>query len=364
MIPYVFILILFLIGFKTKKKKLYFFLCALCMLLVVALRAYSVGTDTQNYLRFFRDELITHMTEPLWEVYMLFVRSLTDNGQIFLTTTAALTLVPFFFLIKNKSPYALLSLFVFFILPNEQGYIFTMTGMRQALAATIVMFEFYAYEKRRWIMVALLAVAAFCVHNSSIIASVGLLIMSFVKINRKTGVVLMVVSAILMLVSVSVADVFLLFQNTRLFQLAFMEDYSVYSSYMAAEYRITFVRTLFLVVPVFIMIFLLLQNPKVLETIYARLYFIGGVLLCAMSQAPMVSRYFLYFILTEVFLVPEICNSDSYKYNKSLSVILLVIQTVILFWYLYINYANGLDWTVRRVTPYYFFFNAPYAPYY
>lgn len=363
MIPYVFILILFLIGFKTKEKKLYFFLCALCMFLLVALRGYSVGTDTQNYLRFFGDEIITHMTEPLWEVYMLFVRSLTDNGQIFLAVTAALTLVPFFFLMKKQSSYALLSLFVFFILPTDQGFIFTMSGMRQALAATIVMFEFYACEKRRWIMMALLAVAAFCVHNSSLIALVGLLIMSFVKIKRKTIIVLFVVSVLLMLVSISVADVFSLFQHTWLFQLAFMEDYYIYTTYMVLEYKMTFVRTIFLIVPIFVMFFLLFHNPQVLETIYARLYILGGVFLCAMSQAPMVGRYFMYFIMTEVFLIPQIYTSNSYKYNKPVTLVLLIIQAVILFWYLYVNYANGLDWSIRRVTPYYFFFNAPYAPF-
>ena len=363
MTPYFFVLILFFIGLNARKKKPFFLLCALCMFLIVALRAYSVGTDTQTYLRWFVYKTYVHDTEPLWDQYMMSFRSITDNTQLFLAFSAGITLIPLFYLIYKKSSYALLSLFVYFILPNDQGYIFTMTGMRQALAATIVMFEFYAYEKKKWIVVPLLAVTAFFVHNSSIIAALGLLIMSFVKINKKIGVILLLISVFLMLVSVSTADIFSLISKSQLINIEFIEDYSSYSTYLEGEYNITFVQTLFLVIPIIMMIILLLQNPKVLETIYARLYIFGGVLLCAMSQVPMISRYYMYFILTEVFLIPEIYRSRENINNKQLCVTLIVMQAVILFWYLYVNYRNGLSWSVRRVTPYYFFFNAPYGPY-
>ena len=363
MTPYFFVLILFLIGFNARKKKPFFLFCALCMFLIVAMRAYSVGTDTQTYLRWFVDKTYIHSTEPLWDLYVMFVRSQTDNTQLFLASNALITLIPFFYLIYKKSSYALLSLFVYFILPNDQGYIFTMTGMRQALAATVVMFEFYAYEKKKWLVALLMATIAFSIHNSSIIAVIGLLIMPFVKITQKTGVVVLILSAVFMVVSVSVADVWSFISNSQLMKLEFMEDYANYATYMIYDYNITLGSTLFLVVPIFMMITLLLLNPSVLETIYARLYILGGSLLCAMSQVPMVSRYYLYFILTEVFLIPQIYNSTNNKNNKQFCVILITFQTVILFLYLYHNYENGLNWNIRRVTPYYFFFNAPYNPF-
>ena len=146
MLPYIIILFLFLFGFLAKNKKVFFYTCALCMFLIVALRASVVGVDTETNIFVFESSIEDyHITEPLWDGYVMLVRKLTDNPQIFLAITAFLTLLPICFLIYKKSEYALLSLFVYFILPSDQGFIFIMSGMRQGLALSVILLMYYAY---------------------------------------------------------------------------------------------------------------------------------------------------------------------------------------------------------------------------
>lgn len=357
MFPYIFILLLFLVGFTAKKKKPFFYICAVCMFLVVALRAWVVGVDTETNIYVFQNSIGDyHPTEPLWDAYVVFMRSITDNPQIFLATTALLTLLPLYILIYKKSEFILLALFVYFILPNDQGYIFIMSGIRQAIAITLVLWMYHCFENRKWVWVAILVTAAFLIHNSSVIAFAGLLLAALVKPNQVTAAIIMVAALVFMGLSFSMKDVFSIIENTSLMQIAFIEDYSSYANYLENEYSLTFFGTLNLILPLMMMSALILLNPKVLDTLYARLYLLGAILITMFSGVPMISRYFMYFIIPEVYVLPQIYLSKEKKFNKTLCKILLFYQAVILFLYLYFNYVHGLDYNVRRVTPYFFFF--------
>lgn len=367
MIPYIVILVIFLLGLRVSqdKQKKFYILCCLCMFLLVALRAWFVGVDTQTYIKFFQlNEVESHATEPLWNLYLGWMVSITNNYQVYLAVSAFLTLIPLFFLIWKKSEMALLSLFVFFLLPNDQGYIFVMSGIRQALAITMVLWMFYAFENRKWIWVVVLSVAAFLMHNSSVMALLGLLVVSVIKPNQITMTILLLVALVLMLFSYSMGNVFAVIGGTSLINLAFIEDYSSYATYLVNEYSQTFISKLFLIAPLLIMIGLLLLNKEILSTLYGRLYMFGSLLLIVFSGVPMISRYFMYFILLEMYLVPQIYNSKEFKYNKAGCVVLLVFHFLILFIYLYVNYSHGINFSLRRVAPYHFFFERGIPMYY
>lgn len=357
MTPYIIVLLLFLLGFSAKKKNLFFYICSVCMLLIVALRAHVVGVDTETNIYVFENAIGDyHPTEPLWDAYVMLIRSITAEPQVFLAITAILTLVPLYILIYKKSEYILLSLFIYFILPNDQGYIFIMSGMRQAAAITLVLYMYHCFEKKKWIWVAVLVTAAFFIHNSSIIAFIGVLLVSFIKPNQTMASIMAVVAVLLMGLSFSMKDVFSIIENTNLMQLAFIEDYSSYATYLENEYNLTFFGTLNLVAPLLIMSVLIILNPKVLKTLYAKLYLFGAFFVILFSGVPMISRYFMYFIIPEMYVLPQIYRSKEMRNNKALCLILISYQVVILFLYLYFNNAHGLDYNIRRVAPYYFFF--------
>ena len=327
------------------------------MFLLVSLRAYVVGPDTVHYIEYFLDAIKDrHPTEPIWDAYVMVFRSLTDNPQLFLSFTAFITFVPLFVFFNKKSEYVLLSLFIYYILPNDQGFVFSMSGMRQALALSLVLWMFHAFENKKWKWVAVLVTTAFLIHNSSIIAFIGILIASYIKPNRAIATVLVIASVFIMGLSFSMKDVFSYIDSTSLMQLAFIEDYSSYATYLDNEYSISFWGVVNLVLPPIIMSTLIILNPKVHNTLYARLYLLGSFLLIIFSGVPMISRYFIYFIMAEVIILPQIYNSNEMKINKLLCNILLLYHSIILFRYLYFDYLHGLDYDIRRVSPYFFFF--------
>ena len=231
-----------------------------------------------------------------------------------------------------------------------------MSGMRQGLALSVILLMYYAYENKKWILMLCFFSAAFFIHNSSIIALIGLLLASFVKPGRITGFIVLIGSVIFMGLSLSMKDVFSVIEGTNLMQLAFIEDYSAYADYLSNEFNLSFVGRINLVLPLVLMSTLILLNPTVLKTFYARIYLLGAILVTMFSAVPMISRYFMYFIISEVYLIPQIYTSKEMKYNKIFCRLLLFYQAVILFLYLYLNNAHGFDYNVRRVAPYFFFF--------
>lgn len=359
MIPYIVILFLLLSGLAAKKRnrKKYFWVGCASMFLLVALRAWFVGVDTVTYIGYFTgDKVDSHLTEPLWQLYLGIIAALTNNYQIYLATSAALILIPLFVLISKRSEYALFSLLIYFILPNDQGFVFVMSGMRQALATTLILWMYYAFEKKKWIWMTAFGVAAFLTHNSAIVGILGLIAANFIKPGRTALIIVSIIAVLAMMLSYTVADVFSVIANTDLMQLAFIEDYASYTDYMVGEYTMSFMDRVFLVFPPMLMMLLLILNPIVQKTLYARMYLFGAILLIIFSGVPMISRYFMYFILLEIYLLPQLYYSKEYKNNKLLCVSLIVVHIIVLILYLYFSYIHGVDFNVRRVAPYHFFF--------
>lgn len=366
MIPYIVILILLLagLGAKKRKRKTFFLIGCGSMFLLVALRAWFVGVDTHTYIGYFLgDKMDMHDTEPLWQLYLNIMTSLTHNVQLYLATSAALILIPLFVLISKRSEYALFSLLIYYILPNDQGFIFVMSGMRQALAVTFILWMFFAFENKKWIWVTVLASAAFLTHNSAIVAIVVMIVANLIKPGRTAVIIVMVVAILAMLLSYTVADVFSLIENTDLMQLAFIEDYASYSDYLTGEYDMSFMDKVFLVLPPMLMSLLLLLNPSVLKTVYARMYLFGAILLIVFSGVPMISRYFMYLILLEIYLLPQLYYSKECKNNKVICIGLISVHVIIFILYLYFNDIRGIDYTMRRVAPYHFFFESGFSHY-
>lgn len=339
-------------------------MCFICMFLLVSLRAWFVGVDTQTYIEYFLDyKTDTHETEPLWQLILNTIKAFTGNVQIFLATTAALILIPLFVLISKRSEYALFSLFIYYILPNDQGFVFVMSGMRQALAITMILWMFYAFENKKWIWVVVLASAAFLTHNSSIIAVLFLIVANLFRPGRKTMVIIVGLGVVLMLLSYTVKDVFSLIENSSLMQIPFIEDYASYSDYLIDDYKMSFMDRVFLIMPPILMTILLLLNPTIMNTLYARLYLFGAIMLIIFSGVPMISRYFMYFILMEIYLLPLLYHSKEYRNNKLLCILLIFVHIIVFLLYLYFNDIRGVDYNMRRVAPYHFFFENGFSSY-
>lgn len=359
MIPYLFILLLFFIGLKYKTKSneyVYFVLCGVLLLLLTSLRDVNVGIDTLHYRYEFIDKYERPL-EPLWVLFRNGIRTITVDFQLFLTIVAVSTLLPIFLFFKHESKYILLSLFIFYILPSDMGYVMTLNQIRQAFALSIILWFYIVFKQKKWIFSILLGLGAFFIHNTAIIPIVGVLLVQTFDINKRIFIPLLSVLSLLAFSSFNFSQFFSLIEETSLMEIEFIEKKSSYADYLSAEFSLSFFGTILLIGPPIILSILICLNHDKCPKLYAKLYLIGTIFICLFAQVPMIKRYVSYFLVLETVLFPYLWNIPDQKYNKIICKSLIALQVLNFVLYLYFCNKMGLNSIYsREIAPYHFFF--------
>lgn len=176
--------ILFLSKNDVKGKKIFCSLASLNWIILSGLRHISVGADTYNYkfifersiyqswnniLRNFLSDLFfnTSELEPGYTIFEKTIQVFTTNYQVFLIIVAAIFTISLAIWIYKYSSQPYLS----FLLYSTLFYsFFAITGIRQTIASSLVIFIGYKYIKERkfWYFFAI-SIIAFTIHKSSIV---------------------------------------------------------------------------------------------------------------------------------------------------------------------------------------------------
>lgn len=174
---------------SNKYKKFFLGLSFSAMILILGLRAESVGEDTKNYLYMFdraKDvqwndifhEFSFRTTYFTWDYgyqeqvetgYLIlnkFVHIFTDSGHAFLFVIALLTCVLFAVFIYKNSNDVFLSTYIFMC---ETLYMFAFNGMRQALALSIAIQAYSMIKDRKFVKAISTILLAFLIHNTAVI---------------------------------------------------------------------------------------------------------------------------------------------------------------------------------------------------
>lgn len=180
----IFIYAYFLLGkYNTNKnKKIFIGLVTLQFVLINGLRHFSVGIDTIVYHWGFRDAVeSSHLLElfsmnryePGYNLLAWVVGLFTTNYAIFFIVLALLIFIPLAFFIYRNSENYFLSYFMFVVL---RLYDFSMNGLRQAIAMSIVLFAFeFAMEKKLWKFLTCVIIATLFHYSAIIILPIYIL---------------------------------------------------------------------------------------------------------------------------------------------------------------------------------------------
>lgn len=160
--------------FKVKNKEKWFLrLAFLEMFLFLALRATDVGTDLKNYIPYFTwyakwpwSKVFFLDIEPGYALYNKILSCIFNNEQFFLIVTAAICLIGIYFFIKENSKNYFLSVFIYISL---NFYIFLFSGLRQAIAMSIVLLSFSAIKKGKIFRFLMLIILAMLFHKTAIV---------------------------------------------------------------------------------------------------------------------------------------------------------------------------------------------------
>ena len=145
------------------------------LFLLSALRAHSVGNDTNNYETVFRRFANHNLAyalsykEPAFALLCKLVHSLTGSYQFLLAVIAFISLLPVaWFYAKNvENPMTTIALFMFFSV-----FYMYFSGMRQIIAIGLGIVAYYFTKGKKPIPYLLVVLAAYFFHRSAIVLAV------------------------------------------------------------------------------------------------------------------------------------------------------------------------------------------------
>lgn len=224
LLSFIFVIRLFSNLISDKQKSIDFFLRAVFIYLYIfcVIRDFNVGIDIEGYMLMYEKTKLVHWDN--WD-YVYF-----ENGYIalmkicnmiglsargFFYVVYFIILFPIYLFIKKYSPKPLLSVILYIC---YQFFVFDLTGLRQAIAMSIVLLAYMFLLRQRskdllrFIIVVLIAMT---IHRSSIIALATCLIIR-IPINFKTLTLFIAgMIACTALNQVGVAEVLALYDNTH-----------------------------------------------------------------------------------------------------------------------------------------------------
>ena len=171
--------------FSQRGRKLFIIFSFLAMFVVSGFRDFSVGVDTKSYVAIFNAidyyGVAATRFEPGFILFVRLIHSISDNPALLIVISSAICIGTTCLFIYRYSEDPLLAILLYIVL---KPYFFQMTGMRQALASSLVMLAFYLIlenrTRKRIILGIGLVLLATQFHNMSAVAFIPLAIFSFV----------------------------------------------------------------------------------------------------------------------------------------------------------------------------------------
>ena len=159
-----------------RKKRYILIFSGIPLFLYAALRGSSVGTDTLRYINSYLINtnyklsamlsMIGELKDPGYQILSRVFGIVFPNPQWWLAFVAGIYIISVFSLIKNYSPYPIISVLAFVAL----GYFsFSLTGLRQTVAMSIILSSFKLIEDGKLLKFVLLVLFASLFHVSAIV---------------------------------------------------------------------------------------------------------------------------------------------------------------------------------------------------
>ena len=144
------------------------------VIIMLSLRAESIGRDTERYVDLYRqiqsipmNELLQNVeTEFGYRVLEKLVSYVLRDPQLYLAFVALITMVPIAYLYYKEAELPLLVLSMFLALPV---FHMAFTGLRQMVAIAFIVPAYYAVKEKKLLVFLILVAVAFLFHQSAFI---------------------------------------------------------------------------------------------------------------------------------------------------------------------------------------------------
>jgi hypothetical protein len=321
-----FILVLLCVADYRKHKPIYFIIGGMVLLIIAGFRNSEIGIDLESYISSFvnRSEGVGNKAniELLWTYLNHVLYLISNNERWFIFATSILTLFPIFLFISKESKQPLFSLLLLFLI--QSGFCFFMTGIRQSMALAVVIWAFYFFKDKKYLISAGLIVLATGIHATAFFCLLYFAF-SLLKIGKsQLKIVLLFSVAVGFLFRV---DIFSIFDKLSLIFTAF-SFYGSYSDYYI-EMIPNFIGLLFTIVPQSIFAYYAVDRDR--DNFYTKLFLWGTVLTNIFASTPSIPRYFIYLVFFQIIVIPN--NFKQLSMPKKVIILSTVLLLVVYFFH-------------------------------
>ena len=166
-------------------EKIGYWFSVIVLMFLSAFRADTVGNDTHEYLRIFKEITIISDSGSRYEIGYVWLNKMvsfiSSNPQSIIIITSIFIFYSYGYFIWKYSKSPWLSLFVFF---TFNGFAFALSGIRQSIALTILLYSYDYFGKDKYLRSLFCILLATAFHSTAIIFVIVFLWKKF-KINLK-----------------------------------------------------------------------------------------------------------------------------------------------------------------------------------
>ena len=322
-----------------KNRKTNTFFCGMLLFLYSGLRASTVGIDTQGYeLAFnfvkqlsFSQIFITNTygvsRDPIFYCFLKVLQFLSDDAQIMFITIGLIVAISVSLFIYRYSQNITLSFLTFVGL---RFFYFTLTGLRAAIALSIILFAYNYLEQKKYVKLLVVTLIASLFHASAIIFILAIFIVRF-----KKPMVLFMMSSILFVINI-------FSNNALLYMFTKLPIFSQYSSYIynseGDSSGLTLI-VIFAITTIGYYFSSLNKNDKkelvYYNLIFLKLLFVGMLFYILNFSFANASRMGDYFCLSIIVFLPNVISNLKIDarlilFTKILAAVLLIMQYIII----------------------------------
>lgn len=338
-------------AYPNNKQK-YEYTAIIIMILLASLRSKYIGFDLERYISLFindQDYLLKN-TEVGFQLYNDLIRIISRKEQIYIIITSISVLFSLFLFLKKTSSNVVLSLLIFYILTNDQGYLFTFTAIRQTLAYAIVIWSYYYFNKNKYVLSVIILILSFFFHNS-IIFILPLFLLSKIKVPNTFLIIALILSAIIGYLSTIKVNI--LMNYTR--NIEIVDNYLYrYTTYLGNTER-SFVGAMSIILPnLFFSLFAIRYR---IENTYSKIYYYSVIISNLLIHSAHIQRYLYMTNSLIILIIPWIYQKAKDKSEKlflTIGIIALVIFYIVFYYSLLINITDA--YSRNYVVPFKFYF--------
>lgn len=301
---------------------------------------YEVGADFNAYYK--ADEVfggnvwekIKTLHEPGISILVEIINLFSNDGAAYIFTFSFLTIVPTTYILLRRSNNYTVILLLYVFCGCWHG---TFNGVRQYLAATVIMFGYRYIQEKKFVKYAITVFIAYCFHSSAIVMIVPYFVMRG-KINYR-NIFLLALGTLL--VSSNYDTIFSFIGVIK-------DKEVVMDTYATASVNI--LRVLANCAPAVLAVALYIKkDPTPEQTFYINGLIVNAAAMIAASNSTYLARISIYTTLFIPAGLPKLIRLEDKKMEKLLWVIIIALFAI--FWYYEVSTypsLNHFKWVWER----------------